>query len=94
MKKGDLSIQTIIVAILGLLVLIVLAFIFRDQITKAASNYFSIGKDATDSAQGNKCVSILTAGNHKCADKCDGEWHELNTATKWTDCKERKCCEK
>jgi len=96
-KKGNLSIQVVIVAILGFIVLVVLMFVFKDQITKAAGAYFDIGSDATDGAQGKRCVTIVSAANHKCVDKaCEEGWQEIHASgEEWKDCdKDKKCCEK
>ncbi|MFH1409217.1 MAG: hypothetical protein ABIH34_04890 [Nanoarchaeota archaeon] len=43
MKKGDLSLQTIAVAVLTLIVIVVVAFIFKEQITHWVSQIFKLG---------------------------------------------------
>lgn len=84
----------VVMAILALIVLVVLSFVFSDQIRTAASSYFGIGKDATDGAQGKKCVTIVSAASHKCISACEEGWEEVfPSGGEWTDCKE-KCCEK
>lgn len=51
-KKGmDLSINTVIVAIIALLVLAVVIYIFRDQISKIASSFTKIGGEAGKQAE-------------------------------------------
>ena len=95
-KKGMLSLQMVVVAALALIVLVVLAFVFRDNITRTAKSFFKIGEDAEAAARGTKCVTFLTAGTHKCAPSCEKGWHEIYpSGGEWTDCKETntKCCE-
>lgn len=94
-KKGMLSIQVVVMATLALIVLVVLVFVFRENIGRTSSSFFKIGEDAEEGARGVKCVSFMTTGTHKCASSCETGWHEIYSPEgKWTDCKENKCCEK
>ena len=57
-KKGQgLSINTIIIAIIALLVLAIVIFIFRDQIGRVASAFTKIGTEAGSQA-GNATSSL------------------------------------
>lgn len=47
-KKGDMSIQMVVVAIIALLVLAVVGYIFYDQIGEAAKGYTQAREDFTD----------------------------------------------
>ncbi|MBW2979883.1 hypothetical protein KY360_00520 [Candidatus Woesearchaeota archaeon] len=92
-KKGMLSLQMVVVAVLALIVLVVLSFVFRDNITRTAKEFFRIGEDAGEAARGTKCVTFLTAGTRKCVDPCPEDWREVYpVGEKWTDC-DKKCCE-
>ena len=55
-KKGsEIAINPLIVIALGVLVLIILIVIFRDQIAKGSSSYIKI----QDQAQADKCSLLL-----------------------------------
>ncbi|MBS3135417.1 hypothetical protein J4401_00475 [Candidatus Woesearchaeota archaeon] len=98
MKKGDLSINMIIMIVLGLIVLIILIAVFKEQITKGAEAFLGIGKDAKDGAEGKKCMTF--AATRKCVSsgnppKCDEGWREYPPGQdKFTDCTRGICCEK
>ncbi len=49
MKKGELSMQVIVIAALALIVLVTLILVFRGQITKTTASYSNIS-DASGSA--------------------------------------------
>jgi len=70
-KAVQLSVQTMIIVALGLIVLVVLIFVFRGQISKGAQQYFDIGKSAAEEADPNKCESGLFV-ERECADSCAG----------------------
>jgi hypothetical protein len=71
MKKRavQLSTQTMILIILGLIVLVVLIFIFRGQVSKGAKQYFDIGEQAAGEADIEKCSGGLIV-ERKCATNC------------------------
>lgn len=58
-KKADLSIQTIVVAVLALTVLIILIIIFKNQTGKAAGGFSLVGDDALGGLSGKKCQTLL-----------------------------------
>ncbi len=51
-KKGDLSINTVIIGIIALIVLITVVLIFQDQISRATSSLFGLA-DQTNSSIAN-----------------------------------------
>ena len=71
MKKRavQLSTQTMILIILGLIVLVVLIFLFKGQIGKGAKQYFDIGEQAAGEADVEKCSSGLII-DRQCAKSC------------------------
>jgi hypothetical protein len=95
-KKAQLSLQMIIVAALGLIVLVILAIIFKEHISSYAAGYKSTADNAIESAEGERCVSILTTNPRKCSDTPPSEeWTEVTlTKDKWSDCEDEKCYEK
>ena len=88
-KAVQLSIQTMIIVILGLIVLVVLIFIFRGQISKGASQYFTIGESAAKEASTTECGSGLFV-ERKCAPNCAA----LNTGFYWKAVGIRGCDKK
>lgn len=96
-KKGDISLETIIVAALVLFVLVVVIAIFSSHIKEYAKGFFGIGKEAEWEAKGVRCVTIM--GTRGCyQNSCPTEYEEVpEPADKWKDCdtdKGKKCCEK
>ncbi len=96
MKKADISINVIIMAVIGLVVLFILIMVFSNQISSAAAKYFHIGEDAADAAEGKACVSIATAGTRKCikaGESCGEQWREIPPSQgSWKNC--ARCCER
>ncbi len=95
-KAVQLSIQTMILVILGLIVLVVLIFLIRGQISKGASQYFDIGESAAKEASIKECSSGLFV-ERKCAPSCTGLTQ--NSKYYWKsvgirNCKEEICCER
>jgi hypothetical protein len=94
-KRGAISMEMIVYAALALIVLVLLGYIFRQQIGSSAGSLFKIGKEAEEGARGERCVTMMTATSRKCSDKaCETGWHEVYTSDKWKDCPDKKCCEK
>ena len=103
-KRGQqLSFSTIIIAALGLLVLIVIAIIFKESVSKYTKGYTDTAENAINRANEGFCASSVS-GQRKCAtDDPDGssgkdEWHVLpEPAGKWKNCnqaQQQKCWEK
>jgi len=84
MKKAQgLSLNVIILAVLGLLVLLVLILIFTGKM-----GFLSKEISGCESKQGAKCVD--DAGDHQCPSDPDGD---AGYFTKYSyDCKEGKVC--
>jgi hypothetical protein len=82
-KKGaEMATNTIIMIILGLVVLVILILVIRQQVTKGASKYTEIGEDVTTTGgcyslfEGRSCVK--TTGT------CPPDMKEEPGA--WPDC--------
>ena len=90
MKKGDWSVQMIAVIVLVLVVLFVILWIFKDQVTKSLTGYTKVQKGIGEETEGKTCETIL--GGRKCmdTDKCEGTVVE----GQWSDCQSPKevCC--
>ena len=68
-KKAEISMQMIVFAIIALLVLVVVIFVFRDQIGRVATSFTGIGSEAGCEAQiatsglfGKKCTPLTAVG--------------------------------
>ena len=62
-KKGDISIQVLVLAIIALIVLVVIIMIFTSQATKRTKDYEDIATGALKS----RCESMF--GKNVCAEK-------------------------
>lgn len=96
-KAVQLSVQTMIIVALGLIVLVVLIFVFRGQISKGAQQYFDIGKSAAKEAATDKCVSGLFV-ERECADSCsrltqEGKYYWTSVGIRGCE-KGEICCER
>jgi len=97
MKRAQgLPINTIVIAALGLLVLVILAFVIRNQIAQGTKKYTEIGKEAEIKA--DKCASIILnrACNENACDEKKGQRQVYSPAGEWADCKaanKQYCCE-
>lgn len=78
MKKADLSMNTIVIAVLALIVLVVLAFVFRDQISNATKGFTFVGDDAKAGIAGVKCETLL--GDKICSSNMNRAGYEKNGA--------------
>ena len=95
-KAQAMSMNTIVMAVLALIVLVVMAIVFRSQISKSVEGYSDITEGAISEAKGEKC-SILSG--ERCGDcdemnsKEDSEsnyiWIEVD---KECSDKEKQCC--
>lgn len=95
-KKGvELSIQTMILIALGVIVLVLLIWIIRGQISKGASQYWNISETATGEAKADKCKAGFFT-HRDCGDcgtmesSSDYYWHNIGKM----DCKTGTCCER
>lgn len=96
-RAQGLSLNMIIVAAIGFIVLVIVAIIFRTQIIDYANKYRDTADRTIESAEGGSCVSLFSTTTRKCSEKAPSEeWKEVTLEKdKWTDCKENeKCWEK
>lgn len=96
-RAQGLSLNMIIVAAIGLIVLIIIAVIFREHIVSYSKGYKETADKAIESAEGERCVSLFSTTTRKCSENAPDEgWKEITLEKdKWTDCKENeKCWEK
>ena len=98
-KKADMSIQTIVIAVLALTVLLILIFIFKNQTGKANTGFNYASNDAIGGIQGTKCQTMFS--DTKCCDNVYTKTipHKTNETGEipWSDCVNRQnkeCCEK
>jgi len=91
-KRAGLSINMIIVAALGLIVLVIVAFIFRTQVIDYASKYTQTADSAVKSAEGKTCATLFSTRKCSANKPTPGEWTPVSG--EWTDCgKDKKCWE-
>ncbi|MEM4247462.1 MAG: hypothetical protein QXF14_04025 [Candidatus Woesearchaeota archaeon] len=97
MKRGQgLSINTIILAVLGLVVLVLLILIVRTQLQKGSQKYVNITGEAEKEARAKDvCETIFALRSRQCAEpgKCPANYQPLSGS--WQDCQAPKsvCCE-
>jgi len=83
-RAASLTVETIIVAALGLIALVLLGLLFKSQITKTSQTLFGIGEDAQNEARGtNKCESFLSA--RKCLNACETQLASDGRSIIWRD---------
>ncbi len=81
-KKGaEMAINTVIMIILGLVVLVILILVIRQQVTKGASKYTEIGEDVTTTGG---CYNLIE-GRSCVKGSCPPDMKEDTTGT-WQDC--------
>jgi len=91
MNKGQLTINTIIVAALALVVLVVLFGIFTGQMGKWVEK---VTQFLGVSGEGSSNTCQKTDGSRICAgigEECPSG--KISKSGTWTDCIGRKCCE-
>ena len=87
-KKGaEFAVGTIVMLVLGLVVLVILILVVRQQITKGAEKYTDIREEATIKKE---CTSPRT-----CSNECRPDQHEVFSLTGvWANCgPNQSCCE-
>ncbi|VVB81066.1 Uncharacterised protein [uncultured archaeon] len=83
-KKGaEFAINTVIMIVLGLIVLVILILVVRQQVTKGASQYTQIGEQAT--ATGG-CASFLEGRSCVKGTACPPPPDMLTVPGTWPDC--------
>ena len=84
-KAMGLSINTIIIAALGLIVLVIIAFIFRTQVGEYVRGYGETADKAIKSADENNCERLFADVTRKCSA------NSLESETDWTEIPGKKC---
>lgn len=87
--------NTIVIAALALLILVILILVFRSQIGKTSQSYIDIGEQASKEAGGaNKCQSLLSSNACYPGPNCPSKYVLIpEPAKKWSDCgKGEVCC--
>jgi hypothetical protein len=98
MKKGDLSIQMVVVAAILIIVMVVIILVFRTQISGIVKNILGISEQATEVAKGERCESFMFLGkcsNEDCYTIDKEEIEKPSGVDEWSDCKAKNmnfCC--
>lgn len=98
MKRGQgLSINTIVLAALALVVLVLLIFLVRNQLQKGSQKYTGIESEAEKQAKADYCESLFALHPRKCSAKnCADVANSQPLQGSWADCKGEKgttCCQ-
>jgi hypothetical protein len=71
-KRGEFTWNPIVYGALAIIVLLILFFVFKEQITQHSRSLFDIGDDVTKQAKGEKCQSFFLgqycSNNDACKD--------------------------
>jgi hypothetical protein len=78
-KKAEMSINAIVAAALALIVLVILLFIFKNQIGNIAGGFTSAGNNAKGGISGTTCKTLL--GDRICENQCDDKIKAVYTCT-------------
>jgi hypothetical protein len=98
MKRGQgLSINTIVIAALSLVVLVILIFVVRTQLQKGTQKYTGITKEAETEARAKDiCETLFALKSRVCMPSCDQQKF-TDLGTNWADCTKKgsgyHCCE-
>ena len=92
-KKGaEFAVGAVIMIVLGLIVLVILAVVVRQQVTKGASQYTQFGDQATQQSP-DRCSSLIQ-GRYCTVSSCKPTERDVSSNA-WGDCKQseqKKCC--
>lgn len=94
-KKGvELSINTMIIVILGLVVLVVLFYAIQRGITGGTNKYFNFSQEAENQLKAENTCAKMFSGRMCYQSACPASYVEISGD--WEDCKKnsRICCEK
>jgi len=67
-KATELTMQTIVIAVLCLVILFILIFIFRDQVGRQLSGYNLIAQQSENQSRGETCGGFFN--DYQCFAKC------------------------
>ena len=91
-KGGEMSIQAIIMIVLGLVVLVILIIVFRGQIGKGTLKYQNLSEEAFQEAKGKVCEGFLLG--RECMPTSCSTGYRKALGKGWTDCNQGEvCCE-
>jgi ABC-type sulfate transport system permease component len=85
MNKKGLAMQTLVVAILCLVVLVIMIYVFKTQITESMEKYTNIANQAEETASSDKCGFL--SGTRCTTTPGDCETVQLQCPEKQTCCK-------
>lgn len=89
-KRGQgFSITTIIMVVLGLLALVIVIILFRQQVTKGASQYEQIGQGT--GLEADRCFNLIEGRSCVEGRNCPEGMEPVSG--RWKDC-EGTCCKK
>ncbi len=92
-KRGvEMSIQTIVYAVLALIVLIVVLMIFSSQIRTTILGYISISNRSLGEVNGENCGSLFGSDRKCYQGGCPADYTPVDG--EWKDCTTGVCCEK
>ena len=91
MNKRGIAMQTLVIAILSLIVLIILIFVFKGQIGSLMGQYTSVANRSETTAAGDMCGGLFTST--KCVDGACPEGYEIDSSLK-CDPDTKSCCKK
>lgn len=91
-RAQGLSIEYVIIAAIGFIVLVIIAIIFRTHSTRYSKGYSDTADSAIESAKGERCQALFMEETRRCSASppTDGTWQIVEG--KWTDCKENENC--
>ena len=90
-RAEGLSINMIIIAALGLIVLVIVAVILKTQLSHYSVGYKDTADKAIKSAEGYRCVPLFLGTTRRCTEiqptATNGEWKPIPPEKdKWVDC--------
>lgn len=88
----ELSINTIIVIVLGLLVLVILIFILQKYIHEGTQKYFNLSEEAEKQIRADDVCEKMFSGR-VCLPSCN---NTVDLGAEWKDCKLKagtRCCQ-
>jgi len=94
-RAAGLSMDIIIIAAIGFMVLIIVAAIFKGQSSRYSKGYSDVAEEAIKTAEGNTCAALFAGETRKCfADgpPKEGNWDSTPVPGEWEDCKPDKKC--
>ncbi len=97
-RKAEISTETIVVAALAMIVLVVLIIIFKTQISNLAGGFMNTGNSAKAGLNGNQCQTLI--GGRVCGGTTAYTQYEAKyqltpvtppVGASWSDCGSQAC---